>query len=590
MASQAESTTLDQEQLNRFARLMASATQASIEDEQAQALLEELTGLFQSMQVEREAAVRRAARLRALHEVSVKLTDNLDLKEVLGEVLEQAIVELRARDGSVMLLDPRGQELSIAVAHGLSDEVVRNAKVKLGEGIAGYVAQTGEPKNLRAGFKDRYSQTEQGAEAVPAALCVPLKARNQVIGVLNVSDKLDGGDFAEDEVELLVMLAALAAQAIENSRMFEAAERHARELQVLYQMGLTITSSRDRDQTLQRLLEEASQLLGARKGSVMLVSPKHDTLDIAAAHGLETEVVAKMKPRLGEGIAGYVAMMGQPKILRAGFKDRYSQREAGDQPAAMCVPLTHDGQILGVLNVSDRIELGDFSEADLQLMLMLAQQAAVAIHKALMYQRMKEQFNGTVNAMSVLLDSRDPYTNNHSGRVAEYSRIIGRRMGFAEEELDRIWLAGLLHDIGKIGVREEVLKKPGRLTDTEYGEMKQHPVISFQAMRNVPHAEDLLPAIRHHHEHYAAGGYPDNLAGERIPLWGRILCVADTFDAMTSDRPYRKGLPLEVAMGELRVKAGIQFDPKVVSIFCEAIAQGELDIFLSNDKLMEDLP
>lgn len=585
MTPRAESAHLDQEQRARFEQLMESASRVSTEDAQARELLDELSVLFQDLQSEREQAQRREARYRALHEVSVKLTDHLDLTEVLGEVLDQALTELSARDGSVMLLEAGDTSLSIAVARGLSEEVVRQTRVALGEGIAGYVAQTGQSKNLARGVKDRYSQTDQVADEVPAALCVPLKTRNRVIGVLNVRDQLTGEDFTEDDRELLTMLAAMAAQAIENSRLFEEEQRHSQELQVLYQIGLTITSSRDRDQTLQRLLEEATRLLSARKGSVMLLNARHDTLDIAVAHGLAPEVMRQMKPRLGEGIAGYVAMMGQPKILKAGHKDRYSQRgdDAGQQPAALCVPLVHETQTLGVLNVSDREDGGDFSERDLQVLQMLAQQAAVAIHKAIMYQRMKEQFNGTVNAMSVLLDSRDPYTNHHSGRVAEYSRIIARRMGCSEEETERVWLAGLLHDIGKIGVSENVLRKPGRLTDEEYGEMKLHPVISYEAMKNVPHAEDLLPAIRHHHEHYAAGGYPDNLAGDRIPLWARILCVADTFDAMTSDRPYRKGLPLEVAVGELRVKAGIQFDPKVISVFCDAIAAGELDIFLESD-------
>ncbi len=548
-------------------------------------LVAELVRAYQSLEREREDSRRAVARYRALYEVSIALAETRDLEEVLHAVLDHALADLSARDGSIMLLDDRREHLTIVAARGLPAEVVKTTRVRLGEGISGYVAKTGRPKLLPHGFKDRYSRVEAPAGETASAICVPLKTRGSILGVLNVRDRVSGGDFTTRDLDLLAMLATLAAAAISNQRMQEDCQRRGREFEVLYQAGLAITSSRNRDQTLQRLLDEATGLLNARRGSIMLVDAARIALDIVAAHGLPDDVVNTMKPKLGEGIAGYVAATGQMKVLKAGFRDRYSQVEPGGEPppAAICVPLQHEGLVLGVLNVSDRDGAGDFDDDDLRIALALAPQAAVAIHKAQMYERLREQFNGTVTALSVLLDSRDPYTEKHSVRVAEYARVIARRMGFTTKEVERIWVAGLLHDIGKIGVPEAVLKKQGRLEASEFGEMKKHPVIGYETMKNVPHAEDLLPAIRHHHEWFASGGYPDNLEGDRIPLWARIICVADTFDAMTSDRPYRKGLPVDAVLRELREKSGIQFDPQIVQVFNDAVQAGEVDLYLNGN-------
>jgi HD-GYP domain-containing protein (c-di-GMP phosphodiesterase class II) len=188
----------------------------------------------------------------------------------------------------------------------------------------------------------------------------------------------------------------------------------------------------------------------------------------------------------------------------------------------------------------------------------------------LAYQRfveMREMFTQTIGALAEAVDKRDPYTSKHSQRVRSISVDIGRQMRVSASELEALEWGGLLHDVGKIGVPDNVLLKQGKLTREERITMNAHPVLGAQIIGPVDRLAPELPVIRHHHEWYNGSGYPDRLMGDEIPKLARILHVADAFEAMTADRPYRKALSTEQALGELRKFAGVQFDPEVVDAF-----------------------
>ncbi len=177
----------------------------------------------------------------------------------------------------------------------------------------------------------------------------------------------------------------------------------------------------------------------------------------------------------------------------------------------------------------------------------------------------------TIQALAAAVDAKDSYTQGHSLRVAEMARDLCLFLGGSSDEADQIYRAGTLHDVGKIGVPDAILKKPGRLDEEERRIMETHTALGEIIVRKVPQLEDLLPGVRHHHEAYDGHGYPDGLAGEQIPRMARMLAVADTYDAMTSDRPYRKGLPAEVALAEITKGAGTQFDPEMAYAFCKML-------------------
>jgi HD-GYP domain-containing protein (c-di-GMP phosphodiesterase class II) len=179
----------------------------------------------------------------------------------------------------------------------------------------------------------------------------------------------------------------------------------------------------------------------------------------------------------------------------------------------------------------------------------------------------------TLDALITAVDKRDHYTRRHSEDVTEYSLMIAEQIGLSQDTMRTLRLAGLLHDLGKIAIPDSILRKPGKLTDEEYEVMKQHPVFGWLIVGAIPSLSETLPAVRHHHERYDGRGYPDRLAGEDIPLLGRLMAVADAFSAMTTDRPYRKGMGLAEAVDQLHKGSGTQFDPAMVDAFVKALHQ-----------------
>ena len=230
------------------------------------------------------------------------------------------------------------------------------------------------------------------------------------------------------------------------------------------------------------------------------------------------------------------------------------------------VPLTVKGEVIGVL-VTGSKRVAAFSAEDLSILEKLASQIGIALENARLLSDIEELFIGTVKTLSEAIDAKSPWTRGHSERVTAIALDIGRELGFGDEEIKKLELAGLLHDIGKLGTYEAILDKPGKLTDEEQEIMREHPRKGAEILAPIKQLSDICPIIKHHHEYYDGTGYPDGLKGEEIPFMARMLTVADTVDAMGADRPYRKGKPMTAIIAELERCAGTQFDPGVVSAF-----------------------
>ena len=211
----------------------------------------------------------------------------------------------------------------------------------------------------------------------------------------------------------------------------------------------------------------------------------------------------------------------------------------------------------------------DISSYDTQLLEASASHLGSVLETARLYEQQAVMFLGTISSLIRALDAKDPYTRGHSDRVAALARQLARKAGLGEKTAERYHIAGLLHDVGKIGVPEAVLCKPGRLTDEEFAHIMKHPEIGYTILDGVPGMEDLLPGVMHHHERYDGKGYPSGLAGEDIPLIARVLCLADTFDAMSSNRAYRSAMTRETVLAEITNCAGSQFDPELAPMFVE---------------------
>jgi len=234
------------------------------------------------------------------------------------------------------------------------------------------------------------------------------------------------------------------------------------------------------------------------------------------------------------------------------------------------VPLAEGDNLFGYLVAVNHIDGAEFGTPEASLMSSVS--AILGIHSSNidLYRQQAELFADVVRALSAAIDAKDPYTCGHSDRVAQVSVRLAKQLGLDSAQLNTIYLAGLLHDIGKIGIDDNVLRKPGKLTNAEYEHIKEHPRLGYQILADLKPLDEILPVVLHHHESWNGKGYPAGLAGEDIPLLARIVAVADSFDAMSSDRPYRKGMDDEKLDGILHGGGGTQWDQRVVDAFFEA--------------------
>jgi putative nucleotidyltransferase with HDIG domain len=244
--------------------------------------------------------------------------------------------------------------------------------------------------------------------------------------------------------------------------------------------------------------------------------------------------------------------------------------------SAMCVPLRSREDIVGIIHVDTKGSFGTFSEDDLKMLTAIGITAGVAVENIKLYENLKRLFRSTVKSLVAAIEANDRYTGGHSVRVAEYTRKIAECMGLPEDEIEKVELAAFLHDVGKVGISESILNKPGKFTDKEFEIMKSHPVMGAEILSKIEGMEEISKIVRHHHEKFDGSGYPDGLSGDQIPLASRILSVADTLDAITTNRSYRKKKSLDLALMELIKCSGSQFDPEVVKMLRRCVASGSI--------------
>jgi putative nucleotidyltransferase with HDIG domain len=246
----------------------------------------------------------------------------------------------------------------------------------------------------------------------------------------------------------------------------------------------------------------------------------------------------------------------------------------------MCVPLRTTDDILGALYVDSLSGAGRFSDGDLELLAAIGNQAGVAMHRVRLMRELERLLLDTIKAIAATIDARDGYTHRHSERVAALVSQLSRELGLSEAERETAELSALLHDVGKIAVPDAILNKAGTLTPDEFAEMKKHPVHGVHILQNIQSAavRAVLPGVQYHHEKYDGTGYPEGLKGDAIPFLGRLLCVADVFDALTSARSYRGALSASEAMGMIEKDAGTHFDPSVAAAALRLFRRGEFNV------------
>ncbi len=363
-----------------------------------------------------------------------------------------------------------------------------------------------------------------------------------------------------------------------NSRL----TRRVGELSMLNDISRMLANELNLDHLLDLALKIVKEKMGVRGGIVMITDPSSAGLVVMASLGFDHSALGECIP-VGTGLAGHVAAQRTPLLI----EDIHAQEEV--QPVAfevngfssvLGVPLMVKETLVGVLLVYDKASQDKFSGEDTHLLATIGAQMGIAIENARLYNVLQDSTLRTVQALASSLEAKDNYTSGHSARVTHYAMLLAERLGLGDHSLQNLRYASQLHDIGKIGITERILNKPGKLTDWEYAAIKDHPVIGERIIQSLDFLDEVRDIIRHHHERYDGAGYPDNLAGEDIPLLARIMAVADSYDAMTTARPYRAALSRDKAITELKRCADSQFDPRLVAEFLEVLKNED---FLSDD-------
>jgi response regulator RpfG family c-di-GMP phosphodiesterase len=339
-----------------------------------------------------------------------------------------------------------------------------------------------------------------------------------------------------------------------------------------YELSEALSSAMPLDEQLQMILAMVAENFGAEACEIIIEDPKNPgTYVQRAAVGAcmgGSPFGAKVSYLFERFLAGERIMAHGEEI--AGFIDKPATAEY-EVHAFMAAALRIRGAPFGLLNAYCLKPKQRLTEGHRKGLAIFAARAANAIDAARMYGNLSATFTQTIEGFARALEAKDNYTHGHSDRVAMYSRLIGETMGLPAKTVESIEHGGLMHDIGKIGIRSNDLNKPQKLTPNEYEMFKSHPVVGKRIIEPITFLSHLVPCVYHHHEAYDGSGYPEGLGGKDIPLAARILAVADSYDAMTSNRPYRKALPHDIALAEFKRCAGRQFDPEVVEAFLSVI-------------------
>ncbi len=344
---------------------------------------------------------------------------------------------------------------------------------------------------------------------------------------------------------------------------------------VLGRIASGLSSTENIDTFLDLILETIINALDAKTGLLLLSEEEKDELVVKSSFGLATSYYSRdQRIPMEAGVVGWVVKQGKPLLIPRLHKTKTVQSSNADlafEPPLICTPLVFRNKIVGAVSVSGKEKDANFQEDDLITLSNLASQIALAIENAKLNADVQKTYLETITALALAVEARDTYSRGHSDRVSKYAVMIAKKLGLDEERIKKIQEAAVLHDVGKIGISDEILRKPDILNDYEKEIMHQHPIIGEGIIIPLRGFSHLRDPIRHHHEWLNGEGYPDHLKGDEISLEARILAVADAFDAMTTERPYRKALDLSIAKQELLKYKGTHYDPRVVDALISCI-------------------
>lgn len=531
----------------------------------------------------KEAKIRRERRerereLEAIASVSATLRKTKTFNEMLSSLLEQALTLMEGEAGSIWLYDPVQNIVELKMQRGWSDEYIGSSFPR-GEGIPGLAVQRGQALVARE-FRNDSQVPEQNRNQIPrnvGGACVPLHAEENIVGVMFITVTLPRV-LTPGEVRILNALAEIGGNSIHRMQLHEQTLKQLDRLAALRSIDLAISNILDLQITLRIVIQEVIQQLEVDAAAVLLIQPASGHLEYIAGQGFYTHNIEATSVRVGEGNAGRAVMERRtvqvPDLTNAEVKFLRAQLLADEGFIAyFAVPLITKGQVKGVLEIFNRSFLNPDHEW-LNFLETLAGQTAIAVENSMLFQDLQHSnfelamaYDATIEGWSRALDLRDRETEGHTQRVTDMTLQLARKMSLSEERLTFIKRGALLHDIGKMGIPDTILLKPDELDEEEQQVMRQHPQLAYDMLEPIAYLREALDIPYCHHEKWDGTGYPRGLSGTQIPLEARLFAIVDVWDAITTDRPYRKGWSKEKALEYIRSESGKYFDPQLVKMF-----------------------
>lgn len=502
---------------------------------------------------------------------AIQISRSADLSTAIHEMLDLMIGVSQAVSAHYFQLEPSTDELVITHIRGeVKDQYLIGLRVKGQQGLASLF-----PKGMKAtvlGDTQSESVWLHAMDPVNSsgkrnAINLPVCIRDVILGVVQIFN------FQKPELDLLTLLGERLAIEIDHHRTVSSVRKANQRLLSLVEMLGEVAGTLDRSRLLHLVTEDAARLVDAERSSLFLIDPNTRDMIFQVAYQppegngqMQAPPHEEFPPKKQTGSLS----LSSKKAAETSLEDSafsYFNRSSITVPLKSD-PLPQDRQskrehILGGLMVLNRLN-SSFQEEDARLMQILANQASTFLQVAEMYESSGELFLGVIKALIAAIDAKDPYTQGHSQRVSDYSVLIARELGFEETSINDIRIGSLLHDIGKIGIPDSILKKGSTLTVEEMELVREHPKTGTNILSQVTLLEPMLPAILEHHERLDGSGYPSHLNEKQISWMGKIVAVADVFDAMTSNRPYRHSASIQEVQLYLNENAGILFDSAIV--------------------------